>query len=205
MRCIIELRSLDTAPEGVARIFDNVSKVNNLLFPFHFCLTPPPTDNESQVLVRLANQTLIQYRSLVVVLLADRIVPNPANRTLDSALTVKMYDTVITLTSDHWGAIWKNESEVDHWERFAKNFSIGGNVAEQKKEYKDFRRAGRQYMKYGLERDHGQKEMCANCYGLEEDGNNLFRCARCRQVSYCSRDCQAQHWKKAHRKHCKNN
>jgi sulfur relay (sulfurtransferase) DsrC/TusE family protein len=49
-------------------------------------------------------------------------------------------------------------------------------------------------------------EMCANCFVLErtlENGAKLSKCSRCKQIKYCSRTCQAQHWKKIHKQQCK--
>ena len=48
-------------------------------------------------------------------------------------------------------------------------------------------------------------EMCANCYILETslDNSKLLKCSQCRQIKYCSRECQREHWKKAHKEHCK--
>ena len=43
------------------------------------------------------------------------------------------------------------------------------------------------------------KRRCAAC-GIEE--RKLRRCARCRTVSYCSVDCQRQHWPE-HKQRCK--
>lgn len=39
--------------------------------------------------------------------------------------------------------------------------------------------------------------------GAEEAGGAPFkRCSQCRAVAYCSRECQAAHWKKGHKKAC---
>lgn len=48
-------------------------------------------------------------------------------------------------------------------------------------------------------------EMCANCFVLETDlprGTTLSQCSQCRVAKYCGRDCQAEHWKKEHKKQC---
>jgi hypothetical protein len=48
-----------------------------------------------------------------------------------------------------------------------------------------------------------QGEMCANCYVLEKTlSEKLFKCGQCRLIKYCSRDCQREHRKKAHKKQC---
>ena len=40
---------------------------------------------------------------------------------------------------------------------------------------------------------------CANC-GKPEAAN---RCGRCQSIVYCSRACQASHWKSGHKKMCR--
>ena len=42
------------------------------------------------------------------------------------------------------------------------------------------------------------KGTCAHCRGK----NSRFRCSQCKVVSYCSRDCQREHWKSGHRQVC---
>ena len=40
---------------------------------------------------------------------------------------------------------------------------------------------------------------CARCGAAAAD---LKACARCKSVAYCSRECQAAHWKAGHKKNC---
>jgi hypothetical protein len=42
---------------------------------------------------------------------------------------------------------------------------------------------------------------CANCTTAALTTKKL-RCSRCKFVSYCSKECQAQHWKSVHRNSC---
>lgn len=42
-------------------------------------------------------------------------------------------------------------------------------------------------------------DRCANCTKLAPKMN---QCSRCKMVKYCSRDCQALHWKKVHKQSC---
>ncbi|KAI1476066.1 hypothetical protein F4774DRAFT_262332 [Daldinia eschscholtzii] len=52
-----------------------------------------------------------------------------------------------------------------------------------------------------LERLHMDK--CRNCNATEgKNGGNLLKCARCKEVMYCSSECQRKDWKK-HRMECK--
>lgn len=41
---------------------------------------------------------------------------------------------------------------------------------------------------------------CGN--GKCQQRRHLKNCARCKKISYCSRDCQMQHWKSTHKQHC---
>ena len=49
---------------------------------------------------------------------------------------------------------------------------------------------------------------CANCllFGWEQPDPSslpLKRCTGCQKVKYCSKECQEEHWKKVHKRHCK--
>ena len=48
---------------------------------------------------------------------------------------------------------------------------------------------------------------CDNCsiYGWKQpdDRSTIKRCSRCEVVSYCSKQCQKEHWYNAHKQHCK--
>lgn len=43
-------------------------------------------------------------------------------------------------------------------------------------------------------------QKCAMCLRV---GVKLYRCAGCNAVGYCSKECQKQHWKAAHKQNCK--
>jgi hypothetical protein len=48
-------------------------------------------------------------------------------------------------------------------------------------------------------------QKCANCDKHEcslGGENHLMRCSNCHKVKYCSKDCQREHWKKAHKDQC---
>jgi hypothetical protein len=44
---------------------------------------------------------------------------------------------------------------------------------------------------------------CANCKKIEQTIGSMQRCSKCNAAYYCNRDCQATHWKAAHKKVCK--
>jgi len=48
---------------------------------------------------------------------------------------------------------------------------------------------------------------CTNCENYDwsqpADLSKLLTCSKCRFLSYCSRECQLEHWVKVHKQHCK--
>ena len=44
--------------------------------------------------------------------------------------------------------------------------------------------------------------VCAHCSTQASKSNPLMTCARCKSAFYCSRSCQAAHWKAGHKKIC---
>merc|ERR1711862_822542 len=60
-----------------------------------------------------------------------------------------------------------------------------------------------------LLKTHSKMDVCDNCkaYSWHKSKvaikRNMFTCKACKLIYYCSRECQAEHWKKVHRKHCK--
>lgn len=46
----------------------------------------------------------------------------------------------------------------------------------------------------------GANNACANCH---KKSDKLMMCGKCKQVKYCSRDCQVAHFKSGHKKVCK--
>jgi len=51
------------------------------------------------------------------------------------------------------------------------------------------------------------QDFCPNCmnYGWKQPSGEgkLLRCSKCKFISYCSKECQEEHWKKVHKHHCK--
>ncbi|XP_034299519.2 uncharacterized protein [Magallana gigas] len=45
-------------------------------------------------------------------------------------------------------------------------------------------------------------DITGGCSFCGQRSTNLLRCSRCKEVYYCSKDCQRGHWKEGHRKHC---
>jgi len=45
---------------------------------------------------------------------------------------------------------------------------------------------------------------CSNCYELPSAEGALFKkCSKCKNMRYCSKDCQTEHWNSGHKKQCK--
>jgi hypothetical protein len=55
-----------------------------------------------------------------------------------------------------------------------------------------------------FEEDYKKEQLprCAGC-GKHYERTALRKCAQCLGVLYCSRECQAKHWKEGHKQHCK--
>jgi len=53
----------------------------------------------------------------------------------------------------------------------------------------------------------GLLNKCVNClvfcWGQPEELTTLKKCKQCKVVQYCSESCQKEHWKRVHKKHCK--
>ncbi|KIY71962.1 hypothetical protein CYLTODRAFT_440904 [Cylindrobasidium torrendii FP15055 ss-10] len=47
----------------------------------------------------------------------------------------------------------------------------------------------------------GEQGMCQVCYATDDD-EDLLRCSRCKDITYCSPDCQKIGWGKGHRLRC---
>lgn len=46
------------------------------------------------------------------------------------------------------------------------------------------------------------RRRCANCCTVPTVNPTLARCTRCKLVAYCSKSCQAAHWRASHRAMC---
>jgi hypothetical protein len=106
------------------------------------------------------------------------------------------------LNEESWTELKENCDQIRS-DCFSRVFLSDEAVPKARKLMREYARAGAQQT---LEETVGKNEMCANCFVLEtalvENHRKLMKCSACR-VTYCGRDCQAEHWTKAHKKQCK--
>jgi hypothetical protein len=124
---------------------------------------------------------------------------------VETTNTIEEYDSMLGFTDERWWTKVKNESDRQRWERLDLKVSMTvPSPADVRNYLQTERRAQKKTIRDNLEEKYGKDEMCACCYVLEKDAprGKLFRCGWCRQVNYCSQDCQKAHWKKTHKKQC---
>jgi MYND finger len=202
--------------EGVqmGREIENLAIV---VIEFMICLVPVPIDRETIALVRRAKsaleQALLRNKTSDDPFLMENIALGTYN------FKVQRIKTLIYNMS-----VWQQAhylSDEKRWYYFHDFFLSGGNtLAADRRLVKDARKSCKKKVKLVAGLQGG--EMCANCFVLEKTlleeqeeydeggGNNsnsndggLMKCSRCLQIKYCSRECQGEHWKKAHKLHCK--
>jgi hypothetical protein len=63
------------------------------------------------------------------------------------------------------------------------------------------------YFRYSNIKMNETARTCANCenyaWAQPADPSNLLTCSKCKFMSYCSKECQLEHWVKVHKQHCK--
>lgn len=50
--------------------------------------------------------------------------------------------------------------------------------------------------------DTDTMDAAVRCSYCSQRSLNLLRCSRCKEMYYCSRECQRGHWREGHRDHC---
>jgi MYND finger len=87
-------------------------------------------------------------------------------------------------------------SANERWQQHLTGCIRHGDISEWKQAHKTRRQAVRDESKLS-------ESVCANCL---VSGNQvdvmLLACSQCRKVKYCSKECQREHWKKAHKIVC---
>jgi hypothetical protein len=185
-------RSLPSAPrEEIGNLLNPLSLIQIVLQICSFSLTPPPHDPKMDVLVRLAHQTLKEGRPSVAAL---------QDPTVDQdGFALEDYDELLSHTNAQQWAGLKTLSDLQRRQKFEDALNRHAS------DHKAARRGVRKDLKNAIGKSNGKDELCANCYMLEskmDEGEKLSKCGWCKQVTYCSRECQKLHWKKAHKKEC---
>jgi hypothetical protein len=186
-------RSLPSVPkEEIGELLLHLELIRRVLRKYSTTLTPPPNDPRTDILVRLAHQTLTEARPTVIAALRDPTVDQKGFVTQD-------YDELLLHTDPRQWARLKTISKLQRKQRFE------AGLSEHKTNHKASRQGATKFVKEKAEQHFGKDEMCANCHMLEskmQQGETLSKCGWCKQVTYCSRECQKQHWNKAHKKEC---
>jgi hypothetical protein len=174
-----------------------MAPVVNFLRAFLNCLTPVPWDRDKESLVRRARSVMME--SLMTILMNEVAVmaQNPER----STTMINSVNDVLFLMEK-----WKDlhqESDEARWQRFHRRYLVhGANPDDNKDLSKVILKGKKEYVKETPNLTQG--EMCANCYVLEKTlDEKLLKCGQCRLIKYCSRECQREHWKEAHKKQCK--
>jgi hypothetical protein len=199
LRRLVAIRSSPSSPGNMATTLKDLIPLGRFHQDFHLCLVPPPSDPEIEVLVSLANHCLKEVRPTV--LAAIQLDNEP-----QTCITIERYDTMIQYTQADWWTRLKNFSDDDRWGLLETASLSGHQAGDIKKDRKAHRQnAKKEIVRKNVEAEHGNDEVCTNCFRLEsglEEGKKLMICGWCKRVNYCSRECQMQHWKKFHKKEC---
>jgi hypothetical protein len=200
LRRLVALRSSSpSAPGNMSMTLKDLHFVSRFYGVFHYCLVPPPSDPEIEVLVSLANHSLEEARPAIVAAIQFHNDPNA------SCVTTEEYDRMIDNTqAESWTCI-KHFSVDDRWRILEEGFLSKRQATDINQDRKTARQNAKKSMESFAESLYGNDEVCTNCFRLEsglEEGEKLMICPLCEQVNYCSRECQKDHWKKFHKKEC---
>jgi hypothetical protein len=187
-------RSLPSvSEEEIGNLLIRLHWIRIVLRIYSFRLTTPPHDPRTDVLVRLAHQTLREGRPSVMAALRDPTVD-------EKGFVIEDYDELLLYTDAQQWVGLKTLSGTQRRKRFE------AALSEHDSDYcKTSRQEAKKTLLAFAERTFGKDDMCANCHVLEstmKEGETLSKCGWCKQVTYCSRECQKQHWNKAHKKEC---
>jgi hypothetical protein len=187
-------RSLPSASkEEIGSMFYRLNLIRRVLWHYSNSFSPPPDYPRTDALVQLAQHTLTEARPSVMAALQDPTVE------IRITFTIAYYDELLSHTDASQWAGLKRLSELQRRQRFEDALSKRPSM------HKTRRHEVAEALKRNMEQSYGKDEMCASCYLLESElgeGETLSKCGWCKQVTYCSRECQKQHWNKAHKKEC---
>jgi len=153
---------------------DSMEEFIQFINKFVRCLIRPPSDNKTSKLLKRAGSVFKRWALSQT---------SPPSHTANY--------TIALMESKQWNELLRYSDE-ECWQFYKANFMKGGGM-------KTLRQAMRERRTTTTER------MCAHCFTLEKDlppGKSLEICSRCRQICYCGRMCQLEHWN-AHKTQCK--
>jgi hypothetical protein len=180
---------------------DVLMPVVNYLKAAMNCLVPGPDDIETDGLVRRARMCIMEVFMTSMMDEAMVVAASPERVTLVIGEINMLLDRI---DDGNWQAL-KSESDDDRWDRFQKVYLVSTEFieADRARLAKAVKKCFDQHLKAGSDLSRG--DMCTNCHVLEanlQPRSKLMKCAGCRQIMYCSRSCQMEHWKKIHKKRC---
>jgi hypothetical protein len=183
---------------GACTSLDDLGMVVHFLFSFLHSLTPMPWDRDIDSLVRRARSAIMEA---LTTNMKNRI-SIMAQHNPEVIIKLKNGTNEVLVLMEKWKGLHQ-ESDEARWQRFYSRFlTQGANPDENKASSKFALKRRKKEVKVLTNLTEG--EMCANCYVLAKTlEKGLLKCGQCRLIKYCSRECQREHWKKAHKKQCK--
>jgi hypothetical protein len=172
---------------------EELERVDKLLH----CLSPLPWDREIDSLVRRTSSIIVESLATIMINETAVMAKDPER----STESIKSVNELLSLM-DKWKELHQ-ESEEARWQRFHSRCLVhDANPHSNKELSKSILKVNKKMGKASTNLTQG--EMCANCYVLEKTlDERLLKCGQCRLIKYCSRECQREHWKKAHKKQYK--
>jgi len=170
----------------------------------HFlnCAVPSPDDREMDILLSCTRERLeVAHNSMChdQTVLASLNLPN-----ILSGSTVDSSHFVENQHLQKWEET-KSWDETKRLEVFEQFLESRVEVRPSEQDSKPRKILFQEYLCGAVDLTCG--EMCANCLKLtsqlDRNMRNLDGCSRCKQMKYCRRECQSEHWTKIHKRHCK--
>jgi hypothetical protein len=173
---------------GAIMSLEELKRVHNFFIAFLQCLSSLPWDRDIDSLLQRARSVVAESLTTIIINERTSELVNTANK--------------VVLLMLQWKELHQ-ESEEARWQRFHSRYLVRDANPDSNKELsKIIWKGNKKLVKASTNLTQG--EMCANCYVLENTlDERLLKCGQCRLIKYCSRECQREHWKKAHKKQCK--
>lgn len=196
----IVAKTIWVGSEGEGERFYKLTSVVDSMTPLLHCLVPlPGNDAELDSLVERGRAHILELVMNSVDFHASKL----AEHALLFATGLRRCKYLLDLmAADQWQSL-KHESDEARWIRFKNHYltSPDSGATDLSTIAKDWRKVIKEETKNSINLSGG--EICANCFVQETELRyKLMKCTRCRQIKYCSRTCQVEHWKKAHKSQC---